>query len=105
MLPAPRSLADLTPPWMTAALGRRCPGSVVDGVAVGEIADGTNRRARVALTYSRGQGPPSVFVKTEGRVLHRLALVALRALDTEARLADSGVTLPLEYPVAYAGGV
>ncbi len=66
------------------------------------MADGTNRRARVHLEYRSGQGPPSVFVKTHGRMLNRLALVALRALEAEARLAESGLVLPLETPQPYA---
>jgi hypothetical protein len=77
---------------------------VIDRMDVGAVAEGTNRRARVRLSYSAGSGPESVFVKAHSRVLHRLALLALRALSAEARLADSDVVLPLEHPVLYAGG-
>lgn len=90
---------------MTAALSARLPGTVVGEVDVGPVQDGTNTRARVGLSYSRGAGPPSVFVKCPGRLSHRLALVALGALGTEARLASSGVELPIEHPLAYAAGV
>ncbi len=67
-----------------------------------DIAEGTNRRARIHLAYKSGHGPASVFVKAHGRMLNRLALVALRALEAEARLAESGVVLPLETPQPYA---
>jgi hypothetical protein len=59
----------------------------------------------LSLSYAAGDGPPSVFVKMPGRLLHRLALVALGALATEARLADSGATLPLEHPRPFAAGI
>jgi Phosphotransferase enzyme family len=90
---------------MTAAISRRHPGAVVGAVAVGDVADGTNRRARVGLDYTFGQGPPSVFVKAQGRLLNRLALLALRALEAEAHLAESGVVLPLEAPEPYAAAI
>jgi Phosphotransferase enzyme family len=104
VLDVPRSLSELTPEWMTAALARRCPGAIVRRVEIGDIADGTNRRARVRLSFAQGSGPESVFVKAHARVLHRLALVALRALSAEARLADSGIVLPAQHPALYAGG-
>lgn len=105
MLPVPRSLAEITPAWVTAAIGGHCPGAVVGEVEIGPVADGTNRRASVRLSYAEGSGPSSIFVKGQGRMLHRLALVALGALTAEARLADSGVKLPLNHPVLYAAGV
>lgn len=105
MLAVPRSWSDLTPSWATAALSTRYPGAVVSGVELGPVEDGTNRRARVTLSYSGGSGPPSVFVKSGGRLLHRLALVALRALGTEARLAASAETLRIEHPRLLGGGV
>jgi hypothetical protein len=103
--PVPRSLADLTPAWLTDALAARFPGAVVDAVSVGPVADGTNRRARVELTYSAGAGPSAVFVKIHGRPVHRGALVALGALTTEARLAASGLALPLPSPQWYAAAI
>ncbi len=105
MLAVPRRWSDVTADWMTAALAGRHPGAVIGDVRVGPVDDGTNARARVALAYTRGEGPPAVFVKRSGRLVPRLALVALRALGTEARLAASGVVLPLPHPRPYAGGV
>ncbi len=105
VLPVPRSLAELTPSWLTLAIANRCPGALVGAIEVGEVAAGTNRRASVRLAYTEGLGPSSVFIKMQGRMLHRLALVALGALAAEARLAASGLELPLDHPVAYASGV
>lgn len=105
MLPVPRSWSELTPAWMTSAIAERCPGALVDAVDVGSVAAGTNTRAIVRLSYRVGAGPASVFAKANGRVLNRLALLALGAWAAEARLADSGLALPLEHPGWYAAGV
>lgn len=105
MLAVPRHWSDLTPGWMTEALQPGCPGASVAEVTILDAVDGTNRRARVKIAYSSGTGPGSVFVKREGRVLHRLALVALGALTAEARLAQSGVDLPIEHPSTYAAAI
>jgi Phosphotransferase enzyme family len=90
---------------MTAALAASFPSAVVSRVEIDPGREGTNVRARVHITYTEGAGPPSVFVKGPGRVVHRLALAALRAYATEARLAASGVSFPVEHPTLYAGGV
>jgi len=90
---------------MTAALAPAFPGAVVGAVEVGDVADGTNGRARVRLRYASGQGPERVFVKREGRMLNRLALTALGAREAEARLVGSGAKLPLEHPAFYAAAV
>lgn len=108
MLSVPRSWSDVSPAWMTSVLSRRNPGTVVESVHIEDAVDGTNRRARVRLSYRGGssaQGPQSLFVKREGRVAHRLALVALRALTAEARLAISDVCLPIERPLVYGAGI
>ncbi len=104
MLPVPRRLSDLDPAWISAALDRRWPGVVVREVQVGPVEQGTNSRARVALLVDGGNGPTSVFVKGPGRPSHRMALLVLGALVTEARLAEGGVSFPIEHPVFYAGG-
>jgi hypothetical protein len=90
---------------MTDALTPHFPGAVVTDVWIGDVADGTNRRATIRLRYQSVPGPERVFVKREGRVLNRLALSALSALESEARLFDSGVQLPLEHARPYAAGV
>jgi hypothetical protein len=48
---------------MTGALQASFPGCTVAKVTVVLRDDGTNRRARLGLTYSHGQGPKRVFVK------------------------------------------
>lgn len=105
MLTVPRRLSDVDPAWMTGALARACPGIVVRELRIGPIEHGTNSRARIALTTEGAGGPTSVFVKGPGRRAHRLALLALGAIATEARFADARIALPLEHPVFYAGGV
>ena len=62
-LTVPKDWAELTTDWMTVALAERHPDAVVDTVTVVLRDDGTNRRARLGLTYSAGSGPSSVFVK------------------------------------------
>jgi len=99
-LSLPRGWDDITPDWMTAALSRRHPDAVVDGVAVVLRDDGTNKRARLALTYSAGSGPATVFAKAVDP--DHAALVALTSgLYHEPRLFTSGVELPLDHPTVY----
>ncbi len=105
MLPVPRDWSDLSPAWMSAALSRSHPGLVVRDLRIGGVEHGTNSRARVALSLDGGDGPSSVFVKGPGRILHRMALLVLGALTTEALLADAGARFPLEHPAYYGGGV
>jgi hypothetical protein len=105
MLSVPRRWSDLDPAWMSVALARRYPGIVVQDLQVGVVEEGTNATARVTLSVAGGTGPSSVFVKGPGRPLHRMALLALGALSTEARLADAGTSFPLEHPAFFAGAV
>ncbi|WP_103382575.1 phosphotransferase [Pseudonocardia dioxanivorans] len=97
MLTAPRAWSDLTPSWMSAALGRP-----VTRTRVGDVVHGTNSRALVEVSYADGPGPPRVFVKREGRVLGRLALTALGAREAETDLVRHGTPLPLEHPAFHA---
>ena len=53
-LSVPKSWDEFTPAWMSAALAEHHPDAVVDEVAVELRDDGTNRRARLALSYSAG---------------------------------------------------
>lgn len=100
-LSLPRSWEEITPGWMTAALGGHFPGATVGGVSVALRDDGTNRRARLALTYSAGSGPATVFAKAVDP--DHAELVALTSgLFHEPRLFSSGVELPLDHPAVYA---
>lgn len=100
-LSLPRGWEDISPDWMTAALTRHHPGAVVDGVTVVLRDDGTNKRARLALTYSAGSGPATVFAKAVDP--EHAELVALTSgLYHEPRLFTSGVELGLDHPTVYA---
>ncbi|MCV7283445.1 phosphotransferase [Mycolicibacterium flavescens] len=100
-LSLPRSWDEITPSWMTAALGNHFPGATVDGVTVALRDDGTNRRARLALTYAAGSGPATVFAKAVDP--DHAELVALTSgLFHEPRLFSSDVELPLDHPAVYA---
>ena len=92
---------ELTADLLGAVMGPHLDGAVIAEVRVIEAAEGTNRRARVQLSYARGTGPERVFVKWHGPLLNRLALLALRAHDAEARLVASDIALPVASPRFY----
>jgi len=60
-LSIPQGWDEITPDWMTTALAYHFRGVTVDDVAGVLRDDGTNRRARLELTYSAGDGPATVF--------------------------------------------
>jgi aminoglycoside phosphotransferase (APT) family kinase protein len=100
-LSIPAGWDGITPAWMTAALAGHHPGAVVDDVRVALRDDGTNKRARLELTYSAGSGPATVFAKAVDPA--HAELVALTSgLYHEPRLFSSGVPLPLDHPTVYA---
>ena len=99
-LSIPRGWEEITPAWMTGAIRRRHPDAVVSDVEVVLRDDGTNRRARLGLTYSAGTGPATVFAKAADPA--HVELVALTSgLFHEPRLFTSGVVLPLDHPTVY----
>jgi hypothetical protein len=99
-LSIPGSWGEITPAWMTDAIRGRHPDAVVEGVKVLLRDDGTNRRARLGLTYSAGAGPATVFAKAVDPA--HAELVALTSgLFHEPRLFNSGVVLPLDHPTVY----
>jgi aminoglycoside phosphotransferase (APT) family kinase protein len=99
-LSIPQGWDAITPEWMTTVLAGHCPGARVDGVRVALRDDGTNKRARLELTYSDGSGPATVFAKAVDSA--HADLVALTSgLFDEPRLFSSGVALPLDYPAVY----
>ena len=101
-LVVPKDWSELTPEWMTAALAERHPGAIVDAVTVAMRDDGTNRRARLALTYAAGPaGPATVFVKAVDPE-HKAMVKLTSGLLHEPRLFNSKVELPLEHPLVYA---
>jgi aminoglycoside phosphotransferase (APT) family kinase protein len=99
-LSLPRGWDEITPDWMTAALRGHHPDAVVSDVEVVLRDDGTNRRARLGLSYSAGSGPATVFAKAVDP--EHAELVALTSgLYHEPRLFSSGVVLPLDHPTVY----
>ncbi|BBY82723.1 phosphotransferase [Mycolicibacterium pulveris] len=99
-LSLPREWEEITPDWMTAALARDHPGAVVDAVTVALRDDGTNRRARLALTYSAGSGPATVFAKAVDPE-HADLVELTSGLYHEPRLFTSGIELPLDHPAVH----
>jgi Phosphotransferase enzyme family len=99
-LSIPQGWEAIDAEWMTAALARHFPGATVGRVTVAMRDDGTNRRARLALTYSAGNGPATVFAKAVDP--EHADLVALTSgLYHEPRLFSSGVVLQLDHPTVY----
>jgi hypothetical protein len=99
-LAIPNGWEEITAAWMTDAIRRHHPDAVVSAVAVVLRDDGTNRRARLELTYSAGSGPATVFAKAADPA--HVELVALTSgLFHEPRLFTSGVVLPLDHPTVY----
>ncbi|MCA9509796.1 MAG: phosphotransferase [Myxococcota bacterium] len=96
MTPLPAKPSELTPEWLSDALGAR-----VASVEVLDHAFATNQRARIALRYEEpGAGPASLFVKLapldEG---HRQMVGAIGMGEREAQFyRDVAGTLDLLVP-------
>jgi len=56
----PKTWDDITPEWLSAALAADFPGVQVDTVTVELRDDGTNRRARLGVSYQAGAGPATI---------------------------------------------
>lgn len=91
---------DITPEWMSAALAAGQPGATVQTVTVEVRDDGTNRRARLGLTYRAGNGPATVFVKA-AYPAHKELIRMTSGMFHEPRLFTCGAQLPLEHPTIY----
>jgi aminoglycoside phosphotransferase (APT) family kinase protein len=94
VLAIPATWDDVTPAWMSDALGA----DVADVRVLGRD-DGTNRRARLGVRYRSGSGPEVVFAKAEGD--HREVHARNGNLFNEADLFASGVPLPVDHPHSY----
>jgi hypothetical protein len=97
----PTDAADLTPSWMSEALG-----TDVTEVRVLDHAMATNQRARVALTYANdGAGPETLFVKLAPiDPVHREMIGATGMGEREAQFyADVAPSTNLLVPRCYFG--
>ena len=99
-LSIPPSWDDFTPDWINAALAPHHPGAKVSDVRIVWRNDGTNRRARLGLTYAQGKGPETLFIKAEDPA-HNDVHVRNGALFCEAQLFSSNAPLGLDHPFAY----
>lgn len=80
--------------WMSTVLVERLPGVRVRDVEVLLRDDGTNRRARLGLTYAADAGPATVFAKAESDAPGRRQIHAANGnLFNEALLFRSGRTV------------
>lgn len=93
----PAGWDEVSPEWMTAALAGSHPGVEVGRVDVLLRDDGTNRRARLGLTYRRGEGPATVFVKAADPA-HAKLNARTGGVFNEPRLFLADVSLPLDHP-------
>jgi hypothetical protein len=99
-LSVPKTWDEITPEWMSEALAADHPGAVVEAVTVEVRDDGTNRRARLGVTYRAGSGPATVFVKAADPA-HKALIRLTSGMFHEPRLFTCGVHLPLEHPAVY----
>lgn len=101
-LVVPKDWSEITPEWLTAALAAHHPDARVDTVSLQMRDDGTNRRARLSVTYADGPtGPSTVFVKAVDPD-HKAMVKLTSGLLHEPRLFNSKIVLPLEHPLVYA---
>jgi hypothetical protein len=96
VLSLPEDWDAVTPAWMTAVLADRFPGVEVAGVEVALRDDGTNGRARLALSDANGSGPETVFVKATDPE-HAAVNARTGGVFNEPRLFASGVPLPVDH--------
>lgn len=103
-LRVPRDWDELSAEWMTTALSANHPGAVISDVTVLMRDDGTNRRARLGLTYSAGSGPATVFVKAADPA-HKELIKLTSGLFHEPRLFAGALHLPIEHPRVFAAAI
>lgn len=97
----PARWEDISPAWMTSVLAAEFPGVEVASVSVSAEDTGTNRRGRARLTYQRGQGPETVFLKGHSPD-HMDVHLRNGNFFLESRLLASKVDLGVERPKTYA---
>jgi Phosphotransferase enzyme family len=96
----PSRWEQITPEWVTAAIAVRHPKAKVKDVTILTRDDGTNKRVRLGLTYQRGCGPQTLFLKTH-ETSHRSVHLRNGNLFNEARLFATRVPLNIEHPLIF----
>ena len=104
----PLTLDEVTPEWLTEALGTRFPGVKVAGASRDAERAGTSTSARFTLDYAaRGDNPDlpdTIYVKGGFDAVMRRRVWA--ALIQEARFyAEFAPDMPVNIPLAYFAGV
>jgi len=101
MITFPGGLSDVTPAWLTAALGARHPGTSVGSVTTGEVIGGSATKAQLYLKYANNPSelPTTLWIKA-GWDIHVPETLAMCA--TEAHFfKDLAHKLPIERPSSY----
>jgi hypothetical protein len=101
----PLSLEQITPEWLTSALGTAVPGVVVEAVAIDQVQWGTATKVQLRLGYNAAGVsaglPRSMYLKAGLAGPEQIALVG-RALECEARFyGDWRPALDINAPRAY----
>jgi Ser/Thr protein kinase RdoA (MazF antagonist) len=96
----PESWNAITPAWATTAIANHHPDARVGSVELLWHDDGTNRRVRIGLQYTGGNGPATLFIKSNDPA-HRAVHLRNGNLFNEAQLFTSGIDLPLDHPRVY----
>ena len=96
----PSRWEQITPDWVTAAIAVRHPKAKVKDVTILTRDDGTNKRVRLGLTYRRGRGPQTLFLRTH-ETSHRSVHLRNGNLFNEARLFATRVPLNIEHPFIF----
>ena len=96
----PTGWSDITTHWVTRSIAGHFPGAEVGTLRTLMRDDGTNRRLRLELSYVRGSGPKTLFLKAN-EPAHRAVHLRNGNLFNEAQLFSSGASLPIHHPDVY----
>jgi hypothetical protein len=91
---------EIGPAWVTNAIAERHPQAEVGEVTVLMREDGTNRRLRLGVKYTKGSGPETLFLKAN-EPAHRSVHLRNGNLFNEAQLLGSRVPLMVDHPIVY----
>lgn len=104
----PADVSQLTPEWLTAALGRSVHGAEVTSFKLGTGSDGTSSRRAISVTWNdvgrRANLPTHVFAKSTPSLVNRLLVGVTGAAGAEALFYSSiRQHLPIGAPEGYFG--